>query len=85
MNIGAYQISLSFNQILDLVKQLPIKEKTKLGLELAKETKDQTLSRLLNSFKTDDIRQDEIDTEVESVRAEIYAKRRLFIGFSEVK
>jgi len=76
MNIGAYQISLSFNQILDLVKQLPIKEKTELGLELAKETKDQTLSRLLNSFKTDDISQNEIDREVESVRAEIYAKRK---------
>ena len=76
MNTGAYQISLSYNQVLDLVKQLSYKEKTKLSMELAKETKDQTLTRLLNSFRTDEISQDEIDKAVESVRSEIYAKRK---------
>jgi hypothetical protein len=76
MNTGAYQISLSYNQILDLVKQLSFKEKTKLSMELAKETKDQTLTRLLNTFRTDEITQDEIDKAVESVRSEIYAKRK---------
>jgi len=76
MNTGAYQISLSYNQILDLVKQLSYKEKTRLSIELAKETKDQTLTRLLNSFRTDEINQDEIDKAVESVRSEIYAKRK---------
>ncbi len=55
MNAGAYQISLSYSQILDLVRQLPFKEKTKLSRELAKETKDQTLTRLLDSFKADEI------------------------------
>ena len=75
MNTGA-QISLSYNQILDLVKQLSFKEKTRLSMELAKETKDQTLTRLLNSFRTDEISQDEIDKAVESVRSEIYAKRK---------
>jgi spore coat protein CotH len=75
MNTGAYQISLSYNQILNLVKQLSFKEKTRLSMELAKETKDQTLTRLLNSFRTEEITQDEIDKEVESVRSEIYAKR----------
>ncbi len=55
MNAGAYQISLSYRQILDLVGQLQLKDKTRLSLELAKEAKDQTLTRLLDSFKTDEI------------------------------
>jgi hypothetical protein len=76
MNSGAYQISLSYSQILDLVKQLPYKEKAKLTKELAKETKDQTLSRLLDSFRTEEITQEEIDKEVKMVRAELYAKKK---------
>ena len=76
MKSGAYQISLSFDQILDLVKQLPYKDKAKLSKELEKETKNQTLSRLLNSFRTDELSQEEIDKEVELVRAEIYAKKK---------
>jgi len=76
MDSGAYQISLSYNQILDLVRQLPFNEKAKLSRKLAKETKDQTLTRLLDDFKTDEISQDEIDKEVESVRAELYAQKK---------
>jgi hypothetical protein len=76
MNSGAYQISLSYKQILDLVRQLPFKEKAKLSRELAKETKDQTLTRLLDTFKTDEISQAEIDKKVEIVRAELYAKKK---------
>jgi len=53
MSTGAYQISLSYRQILDLIRQMPPKDKTRLSRELAKETKDQTLTRLLDTFKTD--------------------------------
>ncbi len=76
MNSGAYQISLSYSQILELVKQLPHKEKAKLSKELERETKDQTLTRLLESFENKEITQEEIDAEVETVRAEIYAKKK---------
>ena len=76
MSSGALQISFSYNQIRDLVNQLPYRDKARLSRELAKEAKDQTLSRLLKSFKTDNISQEEIDKEVESVRAELYAKKK---------
>lgn len=76
MNTGSFQISLSYNQILDLVNQLPYKEKVKLGQELAKETKDQRLPRLLKSFRTDELSQEDIDSEVEQVRADIYKEER---------
>lgn len=76
MKAGSFQISLTYNQILDLVNQLSFKEKVKLTQELAKETKDQRLSRLLESFRTDDLSQEDIDTEVEKVRAEVYARKK---------
>jgi len=76
MNIGTLQISLSYDQLLNLIKQLPIKEKVKLSKELAKETIDTRLSRLLNSFKTDKLSFDTITEEVEKVRTDLYAKRK---------
>jgi DNA-binding HxlR family transcriptional regulator len=76
MNTEPFQISLSYNQIRDLVNQLPLKEKTKLSKELEKDVKDKTLTRLLNTFRTDNIIQEEIDSEVEKVRTEIYAKKK---------
>ncbi len=76
MNTYNYQISLSYQQILELVKQLPYEDKAKLGKELAKETIDNRLSRLLNSFKTNELSQQEIDSEVETVRTELYAKKK---------
>ena len=75
MNSNSFQISLTFNQILDLVKQLPAKEKTRLSEELAKEAIDKRLSRLLNSFQTEDLSEELINEEVEKVRAEIYVKK----------
>ncbi len=75
MNTSTYQIALSYNQILDLVKQLPNDEKKKLGRELAKETLDEKLSRLLDIFSTGELSEEEITHEVEKVRSEIYARQ----------
>lgn len=70
-----YKISLSYKQILGLVKQLPKKDKMKLSRELAKETTDSRLSNLLNYFQTDELSEEDINAEVEKVRAEIYASK----------
>ena len=76
MNINAYKISLSYNQILDLVRQLPAKDKAKLSNELAKEATDKRLSRLLSAFKSDELTEDEISEEVEKARSKIYAQKQ---------
>jgi hypothetical protein len=76
MDSVTYKISLTYNQILDLVRQLPIKDKAKLTTELAKEATDKRLSRLLSAFKTDELTEDEIITEVEKARTEIYARKQ---------
>ena len=72
----AMQIDFTFEQILSLVKQLPKQQKLKLTKELEKEIVESKLSRLLETFKTKELSLDTINKEVESVRQEIYEKRR---------
>lgn len=50
-----YQLSLSFSQILALVKQLSDVEKLRLSQELEKDTRSQKLTQLLKSFQTDEL------------------------------
>jgi hypothetical protein len=76
MNTNAYKISLNYNQILELEKQLPKKEKARLSKELAKEAVDTRLTRLLKSFSADDLTEEMINREVEDVRSEIYARKK---------
>lgn len=76
MKANNYQINLGFEQILDLVKQLPRKEKLKLTKALEKEMIKTKLSSLLEAFKTNKISQETIDKEVEIVRTSIYAKSK---------
>lgn len=76
MNTNAYKISLNYSQILELVKQLPKKDKVKLSKELAKEAVDTRLTRLLESFSADELTEEMINLEVENVRTEIYARKK---------
>ena len=72
--MDTYQISLNFEQILELVQQLPLADKLRLSKELEKETRDRKLTELLETFQTDELDLDTINKEVETVRAEIYAR-----------
>ena len=76
MKTESYNISLSFKQILELVRQLPKSQKIKLSKELEKEAIDTKLSKILNAFRTEDLSPDLIDEEVELVRQELYAKSK---------
>jgi len=76
MNQNTYQLTLTFEQILSLVEQLPDIEKIQLSQELEKYTLNQKLTELLETFKTDELSLETIDEEVEAVRAELYAKQQ---------
>jgi hypothetical protein len=76
MNLKTYQLSLDFEQILELVKQLPQTDKIRLTTELEKETLEQKLTNFLNTFKTDEIDLEMITEEVEQVRSELYDKQQ---------
>lgn len=67
---------LTFEQILSIVSQLPRNQKEKLAKELEKDVIDTKLSRLMKSFKADDLDLDTITEEIESVRQEIYDKQK---------
>lgn len=70
-----YQLSLSFEQILSLVQQLPEPEKLKLSEVLSQELLDSKLTHLLQTFKTDEISLEAITEEVEAVRTEIHERQ----------
>jgi len=76
MRTGTYNIDLEFDQILDLVRQLPKKEKIRLSKELEREIINAKLTSLLKAFRTDSLDQKTIDNEVEIVRTELYAKSK---------
>jgi len=75
MDQKTYQLTLNFDQILDLVKQLPESDKIQLSKELEKETLNQKLTQLLETFKTDELSLETITEEVEEVRAKIYGQQ----------
>jgi hypothetical protein len=72
INQTHYQLSLSFEQVLNLVRQLPEADKIKLNQALAKELLDGKLTHLLEAFKTDELCLEEITQEVEAVRTELH-------------
>ena len=72
----ALQIDLTFEQVLSVVKQLPIQQKIMLTKELEKEAIDTKLSRLLKAFRTKELDLKTITEEVESVRQKIYDKQK---------
>ena len=73
---AAINIDITFDQVLSLVKQLPTKDKIKLTKELEKEGIDSKLTRLLKTFKTNELSLDLINSEVELVRQNIYEAQK---------
>ncbi|MFN3378822.1 MAG: type II toxin-antitoxin system VapB15 family antitoxin, partial [Runella zeae] len=65
-----------FEQVLSLVRQLPKQQKIQLSRELEKEVIDSKLSKLLNTFKSDELDLEVIEEEVENVRQEMYEKQK---------
>ncbi|HRN46978.1 MAG TPA: hypothetical protein PK110_09865 [Niabella sp.] len=73
---AALQIDLTFEQILSIVQQLSKEEKLRLSKELEKEAINTKLSRILKEFKTDNLDENTINEEVESVRQMLYDKQK---------
>jgi hypothetical protein len=69
-------VNLSFEQLLLMVKQLPVQQKIKLSKELEKEAIGTKLTRLLKSLKTKELDFETLTNEVEIVRQAIYDKRK---------
>ena len=74
MTTANLQISLNFNQILEIVQQLSDQEKLELNQVLTKDLINKKLTGFLEDFKTDELSLELINQEVETVRSEIYAQ-----------
>lgn len=68
MATASLNIRLSYNQILELARQLTDEDKLQLNRELSAEVRKIELQRLLQVFKNDEISLEEISSEVELVR-----------------
>lgn len=69
-------MNLSFSQILELVKSLSDEQKIKISRELEREAIGSRLTELLTAFRTDKLSMDEITSEVEKVRQDLYDNRK---------
>lgn len=70
------QINLTFEQILSAVRQLPKQQKMRLTKELERDAIDAKLTRLLDTFKSDELDLNLIEEEVENVRQKISDKKK---------
>ena len=76
MATASLNIRLSYNQILELARQLSDEDKLQLNRELSAEVRKIELQRLLHVFKNDEISLEEISSEVELVRQARYEARK---------
>jgi predicted DNA-binding protein YlxM (UPF0122 family) len=72
----AIEVDLTFDQVLALVKQLPMQEKIKLTKELEKEGIETKLSELLRNFQTTELSLDTINEEAEIVRQQMHDNQK---------
>lgn len=70
------QVDITFEQVLALVRQLPIKDKIKLTKELEKEGIETKLSGLLKTFRAKELSIGILNEEVEIVRQQLYNSKK---------
>jgi len=72
----ALNIDITFDQVLSIVKQLPVNQKVKLSRELEKEGIRSRLTAILAAFKTDELSLNYINKEVELIRQKIHKNKK---------
>lgn len=67
-------IDISYNQILLLLQQMPVRSQLRLGKALTRQNIRLELNQFLEAFRTDDISEEDIISEVKAVRRRRYAE-----------
>ena len=70
--IASLQLDVTYDQVIALVKKMPLSEKIKLSKELENDAIISKLSKLLKTFKTKELSIETINAEVELVRQQMY-------------
>lgn len=69
-------IDISYNQLLLLLQQMPLRSQLKLGKALTRQSVRSELEYFLDVFRTDEISEDDILAEVKAARHERYAENK---------
>jgi hypothetical protein len=72
----AIQLDITYDQVLSLVRKLPVQQKIKLSKDLEKEGINSKLGEILKSFKTNELSLETINKEVETVRQKFYERKK---------
>lgn len=68
-------IDISYNQIMLLLGQLPVRSQLRIGKALTRQNIRKELNYFLETFRTDELSEEDILKEVKAVRQKRYAKR----------
>ena len=68
-------IDISYDQMLLLLQQMPVRSQLKIGKALTRQNTRVELTHFLDTFRTDEISEEDIMSEVKAVRQERYAKK----------
>ena len=71
-----FRIDLTPDQVVELAKQLPKKERQELAKAFEREGLFKRLEELMKQVRTDELSEETINAEVEAVRAKRYAARK---------
>ena len=66
--IASLQLDVTYEQVIALVRKMPLSEKLKLSEELENDAINSKLSKLLKTFKTKELSIETINAEVELVK-----------------
>ena len=66
--IASLQLDVTYEQVIALVRKMPLSEKLKLSEELETDAINSKLSKLLKTFKTKELSIETINEEVELVK-----------------
>ena len=67
-------IDISYNQLLQLLQQMPVRSQLRLGKALTSQSIRTELEYFLDVFRTNELSEEDIMAEVNAVRHERYAK-----------
>lgn len=67
-------IDISYNQMLLLLQQMPVRSQLRIAKALTRPNVRQELNRFLDTFRTSEISEDDIMAEVKAVRRRRHAK-----------
>ena len=74
--IASLQLDVTYEQVIALVRKMPLSEKVKLSEELENDAINSKLSKLLKTFKTKELSIETINAEVELVRQQMYESQK---------